>query len=87
MFALLTIRYELNFFYHEPVRIVRKIIMCTKDELIKSVGGRPKQKSKAILGKKAQMRKATARRKDSMRACRIRPNDGRVRVLVMYCNG
>jgi hypothetical protein len=40
-----------------------------------------------ILGKKACMRKATDGRKNKMRACEGRPNDVRVRVLVMYCNG
>jgi hypothetical protein len=64
-------------------------------------GQRPKQKSKAFLGKKACTRKATAGRKHNTHTCKEsnnwkeeqhtrmggRPNDNRVRVLVMYCNG
>jgi hypothetical protein len=48
---------------------------------------RPRRKSKSFLGKKACTRKATAGRKNNMCACEGIPNDSRVRVLVMYCNG
>jgi hypothetical protein len=64
------------------------------------VAGRGR-KSKMILGKKACRRKATAGRKHNTCACKEgnnwkeeqharmggRPNDSRVRVLVMHCNG
>jgi hypothetical protein len=51
------------------------------------IGRRLKRKTKAILGKKACMRKTDSWKGEQHVCMHGRPNDSRVRVLVMYCNG
>jgi hypothetical protein len=48
---------------------------------------RPRWKRKTNLGNKACTRKETVGWRNNMHTCRRRPNDVRVRVLVMHCNG